>query len=145
MSLYSVEHLEPVYSAFCLFQLSALFWEDPFGCDWDGRPVSQGIHFLNNQQICWRVLNIPFCFKSIFIQLLAFPSQQRPSSETVRNSLYLLTSSASRLHGECQKAAEHNPCPSDIQLVTQQVIQCAYDIAKAAKQLVTVTTKENNN
>uniref|UniRef100_A0A3B3W0Z6 G protein-coupled receptor kinase interacting ArfGAP 2b n=1 Tax=Poecilia latipinna TaxID=48699 RepID=A0A3B3W0Z6_9TELE len=70
---------------------------------------------------------------------------KRPSSETVRNSLYLLTSSASRLHGECQKAAEHNPCPSDIQLVTQQVIQCAYDIAKAAKQLVTVTTKENNN
>ncbi|XP_055009971.1 ARF GTPase-activating protein GIT2-like isoform X2 [Boleophthalmus pectinirostris] len=70
---------------------------------------------------------------------------KRPSSETVRGSLCLLTSSASRLHGECQKAAEHCPCPSDIQLVTQQVIQCAYDIAKAAKQLVTVTTKENNN
>ncbi|XP_041825644.1 ARF GTPase-activating protein GIT2b isoform X3 [Melanotaenia boesemani] len=70
---------------------------------------------------------------------------KRPSSETVRSSLYLLTSSASRLHGECQKAAGHNPCPPDIQLVTQQVIQCAYDIAKAAKQLVTVTTKENNN
>lgn len=70
---------------------------------------------------------------------------QRPSSETVRGSLCLLTSSASRLHGECQKAVEHNPCPVDIQLVTQQVIQCAYDIAKAAKQLVTVTTKENNN
>lgn len=70
---------------------------------------------------------------------------QRPSSETVRGSLCLLTASAGRLHGECQKAAEHSPCPSDIQLVTQQVIQCAYDIAKAAKQLVTVTTKENNN
>uniref|UniRef100_UPI0037E7702E ARF GTPase-activating protein GIT2b isoform X1 n=1 Tax=Semicossyphus pulcher TaxID=241346 RepID=UPI0037E7702E len=70
---------------------------------------------------------------------------KRPSSETVRGSLYLLTSSASRLHGECQKAADHSPCPADIQLVTQQVIQCAYDIAKAAKQLVTVTTKENNN
>uniref|UniRef100_A0A8C3G4E4 G protein-coupled receptor kinase interacting ArfGAP 2b n=1 Tax=Cyclopterus lumpus TaxID=8103 RepID=A0A8C3G4E4_CYCLU len=70
---------------------------------------------------------------------------KRPSSEMVRGSLCLLTSSASRLHGECQKAAEHNPSASDIQLVTQQVIQCAYDIAKAAKQLVTVTTKENNN
>ncbi|XP_060917946.1 ARF GTPase-activating protein GIT2b isoform X4 [Labrus mixtus] len=70
---------------------------------------------------------------------------KRPSSETVRGSLCLLTSSASRLHGECQKAADHSPCPADIQLVTQQVIQCAYDIAKAAKQLVTVTTKENNN
>ncbi|XP_076019841.1 ARF GTPase-activating protein GIT2-like isoform X2 [Genypterus blacodes] len=70
---------------------------------------------------------------------------KRPSSETVRSSLYLLTSSASRLHGECQKATGHCPCPADMQLVTQQVIQCAYDIAKAAKQLVTVTTKENNN
>ncbi|KAM9820675.1 ARF GTPase-activating protein GIT2-like [Neosynchiropus ocellatus] len=70
---------------------------------------------------------------------------KRPSSDTVRGSLCLLTSSASRLHGECQNAAEHQPGPSDIQLVTQQVIQCAYDIAKAAKQLVTVTTKENNN
>ncbi|XP_071378406.1 ARF GTPase-activating protein GIT2b isoform X3 [Centroberyx affinis] len=70
---------------------------------------------------------------------------KRPSSETVRASLLLLTSSASRLHVECQKATPHNPCPADMQLVTQQVIQCAYDIAKAAKQLVTVTTKENNN
>uniref|UniRef100_A0A4W5N5M6 G protein-coupled receptor kinase interacting ArfGAP 2b n=1 Tax=Hucho hucho TaxID=62062 RepID=A0A4W5N5M6_9TELE len=68
-----------------------------------------------------------------------------PYSDTVRGSLRLLTSSASRLHGECQKATPHNPCPSDMQLVTQQVIQCAYDIAKAAKQLVTVTTKENSN
>jgi hypothetical protein len=32
-----------------------------------------------------------------------------------------------------------------VQLVTQQVIQCAYDIAKAAKQLVTITTKENSS
>ncbi|XP_034047913.1 ARF GTPase-activating protein GIT2b isoform X6 [Thalassophryne amazonica] len=70
---------------------------------------------------------------------------KRPSLETVRSSLFLLTSSASRLHGECQMASDHTSCPSDVQLVTQQVIQCAYDIAKAAKQLVTVTTKENNN
>ncbi|KAF7666298.1 hypothetical protein LDENG_00114070 [Lucifuga dentata] len=46
---------------------------------------------------------------------------KRPSSETVRNSLYLLTSSASRLQGECQKATDHSPsCPADMQLVTQQ-------------------------
>ncbi|KAM6987177.1 ARF GTPase-activating protein GIT2b isoform 2-T2 [Aplochiton taeniatus] len=70
---------------------------------------------------------------------------KRPCSEMVRASLSLLTSSASRLQGECQKATPHEPCPSDMQLVTQQVIQCAYDIAKAAKQLVTVTTKENSN
>ncbi|XP_010897248.1 ARF GTPase-activating protein GIT2 isoform X6 [Esox lucius] len=70
---------------------------------------------------------------------------KRPYSDTVRGSLRLLTSSASRLQEECQKATPHDPCPSDMQLVTQQVIQCAYDIAKAAKQLVTVTTKENSN
>uniref|UniRef100_A0A673MH77 G protein-coupled receptor kinase interacting ArfGAP 2b n=1 Tax=Sinocyclocheilus rhinocerous TaxID=307959 RepID=A0A673MH77_9TELE len=60
---------------------------------------------------------------------------KRPSSESVRGSLRLLTSSASRLQGECQKATPHD---------SQQVIQCAYDIAKAAKQLVTVTTKDSN-
>lgn len=71
-------------------------------------------------------------------------SIQRPSSEMVRGSLRLLTSSASRLQGECQRAAPVDSCPADSQLVTQQLIQCAYDIAKAAKQLVTVTTKESN-
>ncbi|XP_060764510.1 ARF GTPase-activating protein GIT2b isoform X2 [Neoarius graeffei] len=69
---------------------------------------------------------------------------KRPSSEMVRGSLRLLTSSASRLQGECQRAAPADSCPADAQLVTQQLIQCAYDIAKAAKQLVTVTTKESN-
>ncbi|XP_046716894.1 ARF GTPase-activating protein GIT2b isoform X6 [Silurus meridionalis] len=69
---------------------------------------------------------------------------KRPSSEMVRGSLRLLTSSASRLQGECQRAAPADSCPTDSQLVTQQLIQCAYDIAKAAKQLVTVTTKESN-
>ncbi|NWU94912.1 GIT2 protein, partial [Upupa epops] len=71
---------------------------------------------------------------------------KKPKSELVRTSLRLLTSSAYRLQSECKKALPAEPCPStDIQLVTQQVIQCAYDIAKAAKQLVTITTKENTN
>ncbi|XP_071369772.1 ARF GTPase-activating protein GIT2a isoform X4 [Centroberyx affinis] len=71
---------------------------------------------------------------------------KKPRSETVRGSLRLLTSSAYRLQSECRKAvpSEGGPGP-DMQLVTQQVIQCAYDIAKAAKQLVTITTKENTN
>nr|KAF6311764.1 GIT ArfGAP 2 [Pipistrellus kuhlii] len=71
---------------------------------------------------------------------------KKPKSDTVKTSLHLLTSSAYRLQLECKKAlpGDCSP-PSDIQLVTQQVIQCAYDIAKAAKQLVTITTKENNN
>ncbi|KAL4646663.1 ARF GTPase-activating protein GIT2 isoform X2 [Arapaima gigas] len=71
---------------------------------------------------------------------------KKPRSETVRGSLRLLTSSAFRLQCECRKAVvpEGGPSP-DMQLVTQQVIQCAYDIAKGAKQLVTITTKENSN
>ncbi|XP_078277904.1 ARF GTPase-activating protein GIT2a isoform X4 [Rhinoraja longicauda] len=70
---------------------------------------------------------------------------KKPRSEMVRASLSLLTSSAYRLQSECKKALPAEPSPtSDIQLVTQQVIQCAYDIAKAAKQLVTIMTKENN-
>ncbi|XP_037633202.1 ARF GTPase-activating protein GIT2a isoform X9 [Sebastes umbrosus] len=71
---------------------------------------------------------------------------KKPRSETVRGSLRLLTSSAYRLQHECRKALPSEACPGpDMQLVTQQVIQCAYDIAKAAKQLVTITTKENTN
>uniref|UniRef100_A0ABM5F2F1 ARF GTPase-activating protein GIT2 isoform X7 n=1 Tax=Pogona vitticeps TaxID=103695 RepID=A0ABM5F2F1_9SAUR len=71
---------------------------------------------------------------------------KKPKSELVRTSLRLLTASAFRLHSECTKALPPDACPpADIQLVTQQVIQCAYDIAKAAKQLVTITTKENTN
>ncbi|XP_032899651.1 ARF GTPase-activating protein GIT2 isoform X8 [Amblyraja radiata] len=70
---------------------------------------------------------------------------KKPRSEMVRASLNLLTSSAYRLQSECKKALPAEPSPtSDIRLVTQQVIQCAYDIAKAAKQLVTIMTKENN-
>nr|XP_020505395.1 ARF GTPase-activating protein GIT2 isoform X4 [Labrus bergylta] len=71
---------------------------------------------------------------------------KKPRSETVRGSLRLLTSSAYRLQSECRKALPSEGCPGpDMQLVTQQVIQCAYDIAKAAKQLVTITTKENTH
>nr|XP_012324518.1 ARF GTPase-activating protein GIT2 isoform X10 [Aotus nancymaae] len=71
---------------------------------------------------------------------------KKPKSDMVRTSLRLLTSSAYRLQSECKKTLPGDPgSPTDVQLVTQQVIQCAYDIAKAAKQLVTITTKENNN
>nr|XP_033810793.1 ARF GTPase-activating protein GIT2 isoform X9 [Geotrypetes seraphini] len=71
---------------------------------------------------------------------------KKPRSEMVRTSLRLLTSSAHRLQSECKKTIPvESSAMTDIQLVTQQVIQCAYDIAKAAKQLVTITTKENNN
>ncbi|XP_072547974.1 ARF GTPase-activating protein GIT1 isoform X2 [Salminus brasiliensis] len=69
---------------------------------------------------------------------------KRPALDAVRSSLRLLAASASRLQVECRKAAPPEPSAStvDYQLLTQQVIQCAYDIAKAAKQLVTITTRE---
>ncbi|XP_072271491.1 ARF GTPase-activating protein GIT2 isoform X3 [Pyxicephalus adspersus] len=71
---------------------------------------------------------------------------KKPKSDMVKTSLRLLTSSAYRLQTECKKTLPVESSPStDVQLVTQQVIQCAYDIAKAAKQLVTITTKENTN
>ncbi|XP_041436233.1 G protein-coupled receptor kinase interacting ArfGAP 2 L homeolog isoform X6 [Xenopus laevis] len=71
---------------------------------------------------------------------------KKPKSDMVRTSLRLLTSSAYRLQSECKKTLPMDSSQTaDIQLVTQQVIQCAYDIAKAAKQLVTITTKENTN
>ncbi|XP_010791568.1 ARF GTPase-activating protein GIT1 [Notothenia coriiceps] len=69
---------------------------------------------------------------------------RRPALDAVHSSLRLLASSASRLQVECRKAGPSEPGgPAvDYQLLTQQVIQCAYDIAKAAKQLVTITTRE---
>uniref|UniRef100_A0A671NLC1 ARF GTPase-activating protein GIT1-like n=1 Tax=Sinocyclocheilus anshuiensis TaxID=1608454 RepID=A0A671NLC1_9TELE len=69
---------------------------------------------------------------------------KRPALDAVRSSLKLLAASASRLQVECRKAAPSDLSAStvDYQLLTQQVIQCAYDIAKAAKQLVTITTRE---
>ncbi|XP_030633989.1 ARF GTPase-activating protein GIT1 [Chanos chanos] len=69
---------------------------------------------------------------------------KRPALDAVRSSLRLLAASASRLQVECRKAAPSEPSATtvDYQLLTQQVIQCAYDIAKAAKQLVTITTRE---
>ncbi|XP_048018137.1 ARF GTPase-activating protein GIT1 isoform X3 [Megalobrama amblycephala] len=69
---------------------------------------------------------------------------KRPALDAVRSSLKLLAASASRLQVECRKAApsESSASTVDYQLLTQQVIQCAYDIAKAAKQLVTITTRE---
>ncbi|XP_074869618.1 ARF GTPase-activating protein GIT1 isoform X2 [Carettochelys insculpta] len=68
---------------------------------------------------------------------------QKPALETVRSSLRLLNASACRLQSECRKTVPPEPgAPVDYQLLTQQVIQCAYDIAKAAKQLVTITTRE---
>ncbi|XP_073472936.1 ARF GTPase-activating protein GIT1 isoform X3 [Aquarana catesbeiana] len=68
---------------------------------------------------------------------------KKPALETVRSSLKLLNASAYRLQSECRKTVPPEPGASvDYQLLTQQVIQCAYDIAKAAKQLVTITTRE---
>ncbi|XP_057294890.1 ARF GTPase-activating protein GIT1-like isoform X2 [Hydractinia symbiolongicarpus] len=56
---------------------------------------------------------------------------KHPSSESVRMALRLMITSAARLQVECRSSS------LDQAMLTQQVIQCAYDIAKAAKHLVT--------
>lgn len=94
-------------------------------------------------------LSVHFHIFYVLVYLFLHPlylliSPQRPALDAVHCSLRLLASSASRLQVECRKAAPSEPgAPAvDYQLLTQQVIQCAYDIAKAAKQLVTITTRE---
>ncbi|XP_050410103.1 ARF GTPase-activating protein GIT2 isoform X1 [Patella vulgata] len=54
--------------------------------------------------------------------------------EEVYHALQLLKDSAARLKEECRKLSSS----SNIKQSTSQVIQCAYDVAKAAKQLVTL-------
>ena len=61
---------------------------------------------------------------------------QNPTVDQVRVSLQLMLSSAARLQVECKSAVLPGNTV-DTAFLTQQVIQCAYDIAKAAKQLVT--------
>jgi len=56
---------------------------------------------------------------------------KHPTSESVRMALRLMITSAARLQVECRSSS------LDQAMLTQQVIQCAYDIAKAAKHLVT--------
>ncbi|KAK2081378.1 glycerophosphoinositol permease [Saguinus oedipus] len=63
----------------------------------------------------------------------------------VRISLRSLTSCAYRLQSECKKTLPPRFAHRHPAGVTEQVIQCAYNITRAAKQLVTITTKENNN
>jgi len=52
-----------------------------------------------------------------------------------------MANSASRLSVECKSAVLPGNTV-DMAFLTQQVIQCAYDIAKAAKQLVTTFSVE---
>ncbi|KAL9980725.1 hypothetical protein ACROYT_G009355 [Oculina patagonica] len=58
-------------------------------------------------------------------------------------NLQLMKSSAARLQVECKSAVLPGNTV-DMAFLTQQVIQCAYDIAKAAKQLVTTFSVDYN-
>lgn len=55
----------------------------------------------------------------------------------IHNAVQQLVVSANRLHSECRNHLNCQLHVLDPGRVTQQVIQCAYDIAKAAKVLVT--------
>ncbi|XP_070571894.1 ARF GTPase-activating protein GIT2-like isoform X2 [Ptychodera flava] len=64
---------------------------------------------------------------------------ESPRSEKTKMSLKLLLNSAARLKAECKNIlARKAGTDIDHQQVTQQVIQCAIDITKAAKQVVTL-------
>ena len=53
----------------------------------------------------------------------------------METALHQLTLSADRLREQCS-VARSQAAGAEPKLYTQQVIQCAYDIAQAAKQLV---------
>ena len=59
----------------------------------------------------------------------------KPKSESVKCALHLLITSAGRLQQECR---ETNDSEIELPYKTQQVMQGAFDIAKAVKQLVTL-------
>lgn len=56
----------------------------------------------------------------------------------MKNCLLQLTTSGSRLLVECQEAGNAASCPPDQAAATQRIIQGAYEVAKATKQLVTL-------
>ncbi|XP_065054420.1 ARF GTPase-activating protein GIT2-like [Rhopilema esculentum] len=66
---------------------------------------------------------------------------KHPKAENVRSALRLMITSAARLQVECRSSVLPDRT-IDAAMLTQQVIQCAYDIAKAAKQLVTTYNQD---
>lgn len=78
------------------------------------------------------------CSSNIFTAVndMASLFPEDPDVDSMRVSLQLMKSSAARLQVECKSAVLPGNTV-DMAFLTQQVIQCAYDIAKAAKQLVT--------
>ena len=68
--------------------------------------------------------HVCFCFQSV-------------EREQIELALQQLTKGADRLREQCSRATPEVPGMSaEVKVHTQQVIQCAYDIAQAAKQLV---------
>jgi len=61
---------------------------------------------------------------------------QSAMSSKMSDTLQLLVSGADHLRSQCAVAADCAPGSQESRMRTQQVIQSAYDIAKAAKQLV---------
>ncbi|XP_076334100.1 ARF GTPase-activating protein GIT2-like isoform X2 [Tachypleus tridentatus] len=80
------------------------------------------------------------CSEKIFraVTEIANIFPQGMQEDHIWSILKQLRGSASRLQTECNTLLRENQPPIDYRFVTQQVIQCAYDIAKTAKQLVTI-------
>lgn len=65
-------------------------------------------------------------------------NEQNIQDERINTALHLMTSGAQRLTDQCSQGVPDASGQSDLRASTQSVIQCAYDIAKAAKHLVTI-------
>lgn len=61
---------------------------------------------------------------------------QNPKTPSQANPLKALNMGANRLKEECKRAASVKPNSGNDS--SQKIITCAYDIAKAAKQLVSI-------
>jgi ubiquinone biosynthesis protein Coq4 len=83
----------------------------------------------------------PSCAEKIHIAVSEMASlfPQTMMSSKMADTVLQLSSGAQALREQCQTASVTDSCnsqPQDYRLITQKVIQSAYDIAKAAKQLV---------
>ena len=75
--------------------------------------------------------------RAVTDMVVLFPEDMSPLDSAVSASLSSLTASATHFETECRILIVRSQAePLNQNFVTQQVIQCAFDIAKSTKQLV---------
>jgi len=75
--------------------------------------------------------------RAVTDMVLLFPEVMEPGHTAISANLSSLTAAANHFESECRMLIVRSQRePLNQNFVTQQVIQCAFDIAKATKQLV---------